>query len=62
MSFTITTDVFCDFCGSWMLGEVSGRVDKSKAWKRATDKGWIKNQGKHCCPKCINKTSSKKTK
>lgn len=55
MSFTITTDVFCDFCPMWMSeGGVScGKIKKKHAWKRAISFGWKLVEGKHMCPDCV---------
>jgi len=42
MSLTVTTDVFCDLCNSWVHG-VSGRdyKDAKNARKCAKIEGWI---------------------
>ncbi len=57
MSFTITTDVFCDFCTMWMdEGGATGlKVYKKEAWERAASFGWKKKNGKHQCPRCVMK-------
>lgn len=58
MSFTITTDVFCDICSQWIDGISSHKPERRKAWKRARYAG-SKNQpitGKHMCPACVVKT------
>lgn len=52
MSFTITTDVFCDYCPQWTSGVVEGRINRAKAWKKAKSEGWSKENGKHICPDC----------
>lgn len=61
MSFTITTDVFCDICSDWVHGTVSWRVEKAKAWKTAKFKGWIKKDGKMICPLCTKKQAKPKS-
>ena len=62
MSFTITTDVFCDFCPQWMSegGATGGRMLKTEAWKRALSFGWQKVGNKHACPKCRTLTADEK--
>lgn len=57
MSYTITTDVFCDYCHDWMSeGGISGtKIEKKKAWGKAHYFGWEKKRGKFKCPKCVRK-------
>lgn len=54
MSFTIVTDVFCDFCPDWMSegGICSHKVKKREAWERALSFGWKRIDGKMICPSC----------
>lgn len=61
MSFTITTDVFCDAegCGDWVAGVSKTTIQKTKAWKRAEYCGWTKVDGKHLCPLCNGRASYK---
>ena len=59
MSFTISTDVFCDICPKWVHGTCSSRPEKAKAWLRAQDDGWKKVDGKHVCPDCQEKLEAK---
>jgi len=55
MSFTITTDTFCDECGWWTAGVSEGRINRKDAWLRAYVGGWRKVKGKHICPSCMIK-------
>ncbi len=55
MSFTITTDVFCDTCPVWTHGDVAMRVKRASAWAVAKSKGWKMIKGKHICPQCLAK-------
>lgn len=59
MSFTIVTDVFCDYCNNWMSeqGGISGiKVEKVKAWKKAQQNGWVKHaENRHACPECVKR-------
>lgn len=57
MSFTITTDVFCDKCNDWTSGVSRARVDKRGALQRAIRYGWTMVAGKHLCPICNGKAS-----
>lgn len=52
MSFTITTDVFCDECGAWTNGVSEGSPNRASAWTVAKARGWKKIKGKHTCPMC----------
>lgn len=52
MSFTITTDVFCDKCADWSGSTASHGPDRTECWKRAKEEGWTKKNGKHLCPVC----------
>lgn len=54
MSFTISTDVFCDGpCGGfWTEGTVGPENGRRESWKIAVARGWIKKDGKHLCPVC----------
>lgn len=54
MSFTISTDVFCD-CGLWTHGATGCRPERALALKRAKAKGWTFKNGKHLCPVCNGK-------
>lgn len=57
MSFTVTTDVFCDLCSDWTSG-VSGPLNGKKvAWEVAKSRGWSKVEGKHLCPVCNGRAS-----
>lgn len=60
MSFTITTDVFCDSCSQWTNGYTGAKVDKTEAWKCAKYKGWTKKSGQHYCPDCTSKMRGSK--
>lgn len=55
MSFTITTDVFCDKCGDWIHGVAASATMKAEAWAKARTSGWSKKDGKHVCPMCNGK-------
>lgn len=59
MSFTITTDVFCDKCMDWTPGTASHRIDKRSALEIAKSRGWTKKSGKHLCPLCNGKARLK---
>lgn len=52
MSFTITTDVFCDKCPDWTPGESSNRINRRKALSLAKERGWTVRKKKHLCPMC----------
>lgn len=65
MSFTITTDVFCDDCGNWMSGPggiVSNKVEKRRAWKKAVTNGWKRAEITYemLCPRCVEKIEKAK--
>lgn len=53
MSFTITTDVFCDECHDWTSGTSSHTPERGESWKLAKQRGWKKVKGKHLCPICL---------
>ena len=59
MSFTITTDVFCDFCTAWEFGCCSYKADKKQARENAGAHGWkviiVKDKKKDICPVCYEK-------
>lgn len=60
MSYSITTDVFCDECGDWVHGCVSYKVRKITASNVAIkEHGWHINYlngiKKHYCPDCWKK-------
>lgn len=59
MSFTITTDVFCDNCSDWTSGVSEGSPNRTKAWLVAKSRGWTKVDGKHLCPLCNGKAYGK---
>lgn len=54
MSFTITTDIFCDgeACGDWTSGDSGRIILKKNAEEIAKSRGWIKKGRKHLCPIC----------
>jgi hypothetical protein len=52
VSFTITTDVFCDECSDWTSGVSGPHNGKREAWRNAKSRGWAKRRGKHLCPVC----------
>lgn len=59
MSYTITTDVFCDVCNiMWTHGCCASVVDKTQAMRNAEEQGWIRRwngalgQFQHVCPDC----------
>jgi hypothetical protein len=59
MSFTITTDVFCDKCGDWTSG-ISGPVNgKREAWEIAKSRGWSMVNRQHLCPICNGRAINK---
>ena len=60
MSYTITTDVFCDKCTDWTKGETSGKMEKNRALKIAIAKGWKHIKGEHYCPACFELYKSTK--
>lgn len=55
MSFTITTDVFCDNCNDWIFGATGHKIDKARALQRAKELGWTVDNCKHVCPLCSGK-------
>ena len=60
MSFTITTDVFCDGkdCSDWIHGACGKRVLKQSAMRNAKAHGWVSRKGQHLCPDCAKKKSA----
>ncbi len=54
MSYVITTDVFCDVCGTWDENNRAGGDRPLKAIARflAKRNGWIRQDGQDLCPKC----------
>lgn len=42
MSITITTDVFCDICGTWTFGDVGPKPKIQEARQVARQKGWLR--------------------
>lgn len=59
MSFTITTDIFCDRCHNWDAGISDNQVCKRDCWTVAKARGWTKEKGKHICPLCNGKATNK---
>lgn len=57
MSFTITTDVFCDICSDWHFGVASNVIEKRRAWELVERIGWTKVDGLHVCPVCNGKVT-----
>lgn len=57
MSYTITTDVFCDGedCSLWTEGPASYRIERKEASEHARQAGWFVKNGKHYCPDCTPK-------
>lgn len=57
MSFTITTDIFCDApgCGEWMRGTVTNDAEKVKTAKLAMNKNWKVHGRLALCDDCIAK-------
>lgn len=54
MSLSVTTDVFCDGCNTWVEG-THGRVKAEPAEARRIAKeahGWWRINGQDLCPKC----------
>jgi hypothetical protein len=54
VSITVSTDVFCDRCPTWIRG-VSGRVHSAAIDARAVAKsyGWRRVDGLDICPACL---------
>ena len=42
MSISITTDVFCDICGSWTFGAVGSKSSPQAARCNARRQGWLR--------------------
>lgn len=59
MSFTITTDVFCDGCSDWTPGVAGSSPKRGSAWALAKRRGWSKEKGKHLCPLCNGRAEYK---
>lgn len=67
MSFTITTDTFCDGCNDWVDGISKTSPDRTYAWKNAEAHGWKRIKGntrkgekhKHYCSRCFEKLEKK---
>lgn len=57
MSYTITTDVFCDGkgCSLWTEGTSSHRIERKQASECARQVGWLVKKRKHYCPRCKEK-------
>lgn len=60
MSYTITTDIFCDICTTnWVHGCTSVVAEKRLAQAAARRQGWVrrwdKAQGRYrdVCPDCV---------
>lgn len=54
MSYTISTDVFCDGCGDWdQAVTCTGPAPrKREAWTKAKARGWRRVEGRQLCPEC----------
>lgn len=54
MSYTITTDIFCDGegCDQWVAGPAGQAVDREGAKKVAKRAGWRLGKREHFCPRC----------
>lgn len=57
MAITVTTDVFCGHCGTWVSGVTGGEVDESGARAKAAERGWAYRPGPggdnvDLCEKC----------
>jgi hypothetical protein len=52
MSYTITTDVFCDKCCDWIHGTTGGTILRRAAKAAAERAGWKFIKGEHICPRC----------
>lgn len=64
MSFTITTDIFCDRCNDWTDGVSTYKIDLTAARALARNRGWTCPQKrstyqKDLCPMCNGRASSK---
>lgn len=64
MSYTITTDIFCDKCGDWTAGISSFKVDVAGARKIARAQGWTcpkkrSAENKELCPMCNGNAAAK---
>lgn len=61
MSYTVTTDIFCDLCNDWTSGVSKTKVDIKNARAIAKDRGWIRKNNKDICPVCSGKARSRHT-
>jgi hypothetical protein len=59
MSFTVTTDVFCDNCNDWTHGTAGKKIDRVRATEVALSRGWTFEKKKHLCPICNGKAEFK---
>lgn len=53
---TVSTNVFCDFCPSWVFGVTGIKMESNLARSAAKTRGWIRikiyGQFKDKCPGC----------
>lgn len=66
MSYTTTTDVFCDVCHQWTHGCTgwTGNKAKREAWLAAKADGYIRYKAEdgrvsHMCGQCVAKKKNK---
>jgi hypothetical protein len=57
MSFTITTDIFCDVesCAEWLHGTVDTKVDKVVTRQKAKKLGWKVIGNLAICCDCVKR-------
>lgn len=59
MSYTITTDVFCDKCGDWTSGATGNSPQRKEALRIAKSRGFTVKDKKVLCPICNGKATDK---
>ena len=61
MSFTISTDIFCDGdgCSAWTEGTTGIRTQVRKAKQIAARRGWKISTRRDLCPSCAQKKTTR---